>query len=208
MKKIIASIAAVIVVALLGIVGVNIFKGTGPRERVSSPDGSKIIVEELSYYIKGHKAFGKVYKPADEQGNFPDSLGSLPGVIFIHEPLKTNDSEQVLKQLTDYGLVGYDAALHGNEKYVSTLAKRFSKEKFVEEDLVFIIADSYSSEAAVGAAAKMKDELAGLILINPEVSGKALKSVSKLDYEVLTLDSATGAAAKTAGYLETRGALK
>ena len=80
---------SVILLALLGIFGLNYLKKNGPRERVVSPDGAKIIVEEMSYYIGGDKLFGKVFKPSDENGNFPDSLGPMPVVVYFHKPLKT-----------------------------------------------------------------------------------------------------------------------
>ena len=73
MKKVILSIVSVIILALLGIVSLNQMKNNGPRGRVISPTGSKIIVEEMSYYIGGEKVFGKVFKPADGNGNYPDS---------------------------------------------------------------------------------------------------------------------------------------
>ena len=75
MKKIILSIVSVILLALLGLLGFHNLKTNGPRGRVISPTGSKIIVEEMSYYVGGEKIFGRLYKPADVNGNFPDSLG-------------------------------------------------------------------------------------------------------------------------------------
>ncbi len=81
MKKVIISVVASLLVSLLGIIGLNIFKESSPRERVKAENGSRIIVEELSFYHNSDKIFGKVFKPADEKGFFPDSLGPRPVVI-------------------------------------------------------------------------------------------------------------------------------
>ena len=40
MKKFIATLATLIVLALLGVLGINLFKNTGPREKVKT-DGNK-----------------------------------------------------------------------------------------------------------------------------------------------------------------------
>ena len=53
MKKVIVSLIASLLVALLGIVGLNLFKEASPRERVKAENGSRIIVEELSFYKIG-----------------------------------------------------------------------------------------------------------------------------------------------------------
>ena len=50
MKKVIISVVASLLVSLLGIIGLNIFKESSPRERVKAENGSRIIVEELSFY--------------------------------------------------------------------------------------------------------------------------------------------------------------
>ena len=44
MKKIVLSIGSVVLVALLAILGLNIYSGRGPREKVKAPDGSKVVV--------------------------------------------------------------------------------------------------------------------------------------------------------------------
>ena len=89
MKKVIVSLIVSLLAAMLGIVGLNLFKDAGPRERMKAENGSRIIVEELSFYRHGDKVFGKIFKPTDENGFFPDSLGPRPVLIFFHEPLKT-----------------------------------------------------------------------------------------------------------------------
>lgn len=99
MKKVIVSLISALLVALLGVIGLNIFKNASPRERVKADNGSRIIVEELSFYHGNDKIFGKVFKPADEKGFFPDSLGPRPVVIFFHEPLKTAYPEGFVKGL-------------------------------------------------------------------------------------------------------------
>ena len=104
MKKFIATLAALIILALLGLLGVNLFRNSGPRERIKAENGSKIIVEELSYYRNNGKLFGKVYKPAGEDGYFSGT--DYPTVVFFHEQLKTNLPESVLKALVPEGIVG------------------------------------------------------------------------------------------------------
>ena len=210
MKKFIITLAIAIVVALLGFLGFNFLKNMGPRERVKGENGGNIIVEELSYYCRGAKVFGKVYKPADENGNFPDSLGSRPVVIFFYEPLKTSYPESVLKSLVSKGVIGYASALHEKGKDVPAVVKKIKGEKFTDPDLIFLIGDSYSSEAVVEGAAKLKSSVAGVVLIGPSLEAKGSRKVSKLGYEVLTIDAGqkSSAVPKITEYLELKGAMK
>lgn len=210
MKKVIISVVASLLVALLGIIGLNIFKESSPRERVKAENGSRIIVEELSFYRHGDKIFGKVFKPADENGFFPDSLGPRPVVVFFHEPLKTAFPEGLVKSLVPEGLVGYTTAFHENAKDISFMVKKIGKEKFADAERIILIADSFSTEAAVKASYRLGRAVSGLILIEPELSEKASRLVPKLGYEVLTIDAAGKTSARTSilDYLETRGALK
>ena len=210
MKKVIISVVASLLVALLGIIGLNIFKDASPRERVKAENGSRIIVEELSFYRHGDKIFGKVFKPADENGFFPDSLGPRPVVVFFHEPLKTAFPEGLVKSLVPEGLVGYTTAFHENAKDISFMVKKIGKEKFADAERIILIADPFSSEAAVKASYRLGRNVSGLILIEPELGEKVSRLVPKLGYEVLTIDAAgkTSARASILDYLETRGALK
>lgn len=210
MKKVIISVVASLLVSLLGIIGLNIFKESSPRERVKAENGSRIIVEELSFYRHGDKIFGKVFKPADENGFFPDSLGPRPVVVFFHEPLKTAFPEGLVKSLVPEGLVGYTTAFHENAKDISFMVKKIGKEKFADAERIILIADSFSTEAAVKASYRLGRAVSGLILIEPELNEKASRLVPKLGYEVLTIDAAGKTSARTSilDYLETRGALK
>lgn len=210
MKKVIISVVASLLVALLGIIGLNIFKDASPRERVKAENGSRIIVEELSFYRHGDKIFGKVFKPADENGFFPDSLGPRPVIVFFHEPLKTAFPEGLVKSLVPEGLVGYTTAFHENAKDISFMVKKIGKEKFADAERIILIADPFSSEAAVKASYRLGKNVSGLILIEPELGEKVSRLVPKLGYEVLTIDAAgkTSARASILDYLETRGALK
>ena len=61
MKRVIISLASLILLAILGLVGFNQMKSNGPRGRVISPTGSKIIVEEMSYYVGGEKEIGRAH---------------------------------------------------------------------------------------------------------------------------------------------------
>lgn len=210
MKKVIVSLISALLVALLGVIGLNIFKNASPRERVKAENGSRIIVEELSFYHGNDKIFGKVFKPADEKGFFPDSLGPRPVVIFFHEPLKTAYPEGFVKALVPEGLIGYTTAFHEKDKDVEFMVKKISKERFADSDRIYLVGDSLASEAVVKAAYKLKKAVSGLILIEPELSDKTAGLVPRLGYDVLTIDAAGKASAKTAAidYLELRGALK
>lgn len=210
MKKVIVSLVASLLVALLGIIGLNIFKDSSPRERVKAEDGSKVIMEELSFYRHGDKIFGKVFKPTDENGFFPDSLGPRPVVVFFHEPLKTAFPEGLVKSLVPEGLVGYTTAFHENAKDITFMVKKIGKEKFADTERIILIADTFSSEAVVKASYKLGKAVSGLILFEPELSEKASRLIPKLGYEVLTIDSTgkTSARSSILDYLEIRGALK
>lgn len=210
MKKVIVSLISALLVALLGVIGLNIFKNASPRERVKAENGSRIIVEELSFYHGNDKIFGKVFKPVDEKGFFPDSLGPRPVVIFFHEPLKTAYPEGFVKALVPEGLIGYTTAFHEKDKDVEFMVKKISKERFADSDRIYLVGDSFASEAVVKAAYKLKKAVSGLILIEPELSDKTAGLVPRLGYDVLTIDAAGKASAKTAAidYLELRGALK
>lgn len=210
MKKVIVSLISALLVALLGVIGLNIFKNASPRERVKAENGSRIIVEELSFYHGNDKIFGKVFKPADEKGFFPDSLGPRPVVIFFHEPLKTAYQEGFVKALVPEGLIGYTTAFHEKDKDVEFMVRKISKERFADSDRIYLVGDSFASEAVVKAAYKLKKAVSGLILIEPELSDKTAGLVPRLGYDVLTIDAAGKASAKTAAidYLELRGALK
>ena len=201
MKKLIISLVSAILLSVLGIVGLNYMKSNGPRGRVLSPSGSKIIVEEMSYYVSGEKIFGKVFKPADENGNFPDSIGPLPLVIFFHEPLKTEWAENMMKSLVPNGLIGYTCGFRGSDKDVEALVKRMRKEKFVEEGLVFLIADTSCGNEIVKAASNLGRKLQGVVLVELYV---------RYGQEFLTIvDSMKGnATSLIEDYLEERGALK
>ena len=210
MKKVIVSLISALLVALLGVIGLNIFKNASPRERVKAENGSRIIVEELSFYHGNDKIFGKVFKPADEKGFFPDSLGPRPVMIFFHEPLKTAYPEGFVKALVPEGLIGYTTAFHEKDKDVEFMVRKISKERFADSDRIYLVGDSFASEAVVKAAYKLKKAVSGLILIEPELSDKTAGLVPRLGYDVMTIDAAGKASAKTEAidYLELRGALK
>lgn len=210
MKKVIVSLIVSLLAAMLGIVGLNLFKDAGPRERMKAENGSRIIVEELSFYRHGDKVFGKIFKPTDENGFFPDSLGPRPVIIFFHEPLKTAYPEGLLKSLVPEGLIGYSTAFHERGNDVRFMVKKIRKEKFADAERIILIADTFSAEAVKKAAYRLKKSVSGLILIEPEVSESVSRLTPKLGYEVLTVSTSekTSARIKILDYLEIRGALK
>lgn len=210
MKKVIVSLIVSLLAAMLGIVGLNLFKDAGQRERMKAENGSRIIVEELSFYRHGDKVFGKIFKPTDENGFFPDSLGPRPVIIFFHEPLKTAYPEGLLKSLVPEGLIGYSTAFHERGNDVRFMVKKIRKEKFADAERIILIADTFSAEAVTKAAYRLKKSVSGLILIEPEVSESVSRLTPKLGYEVLTVSTSekTSARIKILDYLEIRGALK
>ena len=210
MKKVIVSLIVSLLAAMLGIVGLNLFKDAGARERMKAENGSRIIVEELSFYRHGDKVFGKIFKPTDENGFFPDALGPRPVIIFFHEPLKTAYPEGLLKSLVPEGLIGYSTAFHERSNDVRFMVKKIRKEKFADAERIILIADTFSAEAVTKAAYRLKKSVSGLILIEPEVSESVSRLTPKLGYEVLTVSTSekTSARIKILDYLEIRGALK
>ena len=210
MKRVIISLASLILLAILGLVGFNQMKSNGPRGRVISPTGSKIIVEEMSYYVGGEKVFGKVFKPADGNGNYPDSLGALPLVVFFHEPLKTEWPESLIKSLVPKGVIGYTCGFRGSDKDAESLVKRLRKEKMVMDDMVFIISDSACGNEVVKAVTRLGHKIQGLVLIEPSLTGKARETYVRYAREFLTVNesSKSNAASMIEDYLEERGALK
>ena len=210
MKKIILSIVSLIILAVLGFFGLNYMKNNGPRGRVISPSGSTIIVEEMSYYIGGEKVFGRLYKPADENGNFPDSLGPLPILVYFHEPLKTEWPESLVKSMVPDGLIGYTCGFRGGEKDAVEMIKRLSREKFVQQGQIFLVSDSSCANEIVKAVTKLGHRIQGLVLIEPALTGKARETYVRYGPEFLTIPaSAKGNAVQLIeDYLEERGALK
>ena len=210
MKKLIISLSSLLLLALLGIIGMNYMKDNGPRTRVISPSGSRIIVEEMSYYISGDKVFGKLFKPADINGNFPDSLGAFPMVIFFHEPLKTEWAENLVKTIVPKGVVGYTCGFRGGEKEAEAIVKRLRKESFVQDEMVFLICDSSCGNEIVKAVTKLGHKIQGLVLVEPTLTGKARETYVRYGREFLTItDTMKGnAASLIEDYLEERGALK
>ncbi len=210
MQKLIISLICAILIAFLGIFGFSRLRNLGPRQRIETESGNGIIVEEMSYYVKDSKRFGKVFKPADENGNFPDSLGKFPTLIFFHEPLKTEFSESILKTFAPDGIIGYDSALHGKSKDVVSIVKRIRGERFTEEDLIFIIADSYSAETVMKAVSKLGRKVQGLVLIDPKLTGSAGEIYRRYQDEFLTISAEDKARSNALirDYLESRGALK
>ena len=124
--------------------------------------------------------------------------------------MKTAFPEGLVKSLVPEGLVGYTTAFHENAKDISFMVKKIGKEKFADAERIILIADSFSTEAAVKASYRLGRAASGLILIEPELNEKASRLVPKLGYEVLTIDAAGKTSARTSilDYLETRGALK
>ena len=210
MKKLIISLASVILLALLGLAGLNQIKQNGPRGRVISPTGSKVIVEEMSYYVNGEKIFGKVFKPTDENGNFTDSMGQMPLLIYFHEPLRTEFPETVVKSLVSNHIVGYTCGFRGDGKDILAIVKRMSREKFVQPGMVFIVSDCSRADDIMKAVAKLGHKIQGLVLVEPNLTGQAREIYVRYGKEFLTINESQkgNAVSLIEDYLEERGALK
>lgn len=206
----IISIVGAVLLALLGIMGLNHLKKAGPRERVVSPSGSRIIVEEMSYYIGGDKFFGKLFKPADENGNFPDSIGPMPIIVYFHEPLKTDWPESVVKSLVPDGIIGYTTGFRGKDKDAANLLKRISKEAFAMPGMMFVVSDASCGDQVVNAVARLGHKIQGLALVEPALTGKANETYQRYGREFLTIgtEDKGDAVSLIEDYLEERGALK
>lgn len=210
MKKLIISIVTALLLLILSVLGLNFLKKGGPRERVVSPSGSKIIVEEMSYYIGGDKIFGKLFKPSDENGNFPDSIGPMPLMVYFHEPLKTEWPETVVKSLVPDGIIGYTTGFRGKDKDAVNLLKRISKENFVQPGMVFVVSDPSCGDQVVKAVSRLGHKIQGLVLVEPRLTGKANETYQQYGREFLTIEAEGKENAVTLieDYLEERGALK
>lgn len=202
MKRFIALLACVAAAALLAVLVLKFLSPDGPRVRARTSDGNGIIIEELSYYKGDEKEFGKLFRPEDGTG--------LPGAVFFHEPLKTKASESILRQLAGEGVLGYQSALHGGARDVEFIVKRFSGEKAVAPGMVFVISDSYCSDAVVNAVLKLGHRIQGLVLIDPQLGDKASGVVDRYGDEFLVIDTARDGdiMGMIEDYLESKGALK
>ena len=205
MKKIIVSLATLILVALLGVFGLK-YLNNNPRERVKIEDGSTMTVEELSFYSGGEKLFGRLYYKPSTEG----SQNQTPVVIYFHEPLKTAWPESVIKSLVAKELSGYACGFRGDAKDAVKIVKRIGRESFADPDMLFLVSDSSCADEIVLAAAKLGQKIQGLILIEPTLTGKAREIDLRYGKEFLTIDSSQRGEAMSLieDYLEERGALK
>ncbi len=188
MKKLIGRLALAIIAALLGYGGWSLYKNAGPRERVTGENGTRVLVEELSYYNHGDKVFGRVFKPGDENGNFPDSLGTRPLVLYLHAPLKSAASEAILRSVVCKGVIGFSAGFHGGKSEIAFLVKKLASERFVDRDLIFLVTDGPADEAAYAFARKRRNGVAGHLAVDAS--------------------DPKAAAAEVAAFLERNGAMK
>ena len=108
------------------------------------------------------------------------------------------------------GLIGDTTAFHEKGKDVEFIVKKIGKERFADSDRIYLVSDTFASEAVVKAAYKLKKTVSGLMLIEPELSDKTAGLIPKLGYDVLTIDASGKSSAKDKAidYLELRGALK
>ena len=207
MKKLLLSLAAALVLACLGYFGWKAFGPEKVRERITTREGANVISEALSYYLRGQKAFGKVYKPCDEDGRSVESEGTRPVVLFFHEPLKTAFAAKTAQALAGRGVFACTFSCDGNERTVRNLAAKVAGERFADPDLIFLAADGFSGGAVAAAALKRKDRAAGLMLFAPSLDEKTLRQLPRLPYETLSV-GADGKMDEVFAYLEEHGAMK
>ena len=205
MKKLIVSLATLILVALLGVFGLK-YLNNNPRERVKIEDGSTMTVEELSFYSGGEKLFGRLYYKPTTDG----AQNQTPVVIYFHEPLKTAWPESVIKSLVAKGLSGYACGFRGDAKDAVKIVKRIGRESFADPEMLFVISDSSCADEIVLAASKLGHKIQGLVLMEPNLTGKAREIDLRYGKEFLTINNSQRGEAMPLieDYLEERGALK
>ncbi len=164
MKKVIVSLIVSLLAAMLRIVGLNLFKDAGPRERMKAKNGSRIMVGGSSFLQDGDKVFGKIFKPTTGIAS-PNSLGPRPLIIFFHEPLKTTypeglqapGSRRVDRLLDSIPRERQRREIHGEEDKEGEVRRRGEN----NPDSGHI-----STKAVTKATYRLKKSVSGLIMIS------------------------------------------
>ena len=160
-----------------------LLRNTGPRDTVKGSSGTKIDIEELSFYIKGEKIFGKVYRPSS------DTLVKLPAVVVCHDIGRSaDDCDALCRRIADQGLIGYCFDFRGGSDYsrssgdtfemsarteaedVKGILKALRKIPYIKDSRIYLAGEGLGALAAAMAAASDNSLARALILISPSVN--------------------------------------
>ncbi|MGN0201984.1 MAG: hypothetical protein ACI399_03660 [Candidatus Cryptobacteroides sp.] len=210
MKKVAAVTAAVILLALLSVLGINFVKNSGPRRYENSSEGGGIVTEQLSWYRGGRKLTGKIIKPCGEKGTFDLAFGARPLVMYVHDPMKVSAAEKFTKELVPMGVIGYNVACPEKAEDIVFLIKKMGALEYVDKDRIFLIADPCAADKTVNALLKAGRKTAGAVLLEPLLQGKAAVTVKEHEAELLVVsgEQRGNALGLITDYMEERGAFK
>ena len=175
--------AGVIASALAGAAIMVLLRGIeGPRETVKD-SGFRIDIEELSFYIKGEKIYGKVYRQS------MDTLTKRPAIIFCHDIGRTaDDCDAACRKAASLGYIGYcfdfaggsaksrskgDPLTMSLKTEISDLReilKAIKKMPYVRENRVSLSGEGLGALAAAIVAGSEKRFRGDLILISPSAN--------------------------------------
>ena len=160
-----------------------LLRNTGPRETIKGSSGTRIDIEELSFYIKGDKVFGKVYRPVS------DSLTRLPAVVVCHDIGRSaDDCDALCRRIADRGFIGYCFDFKGGSDYsrstgdplamsarteaedIKGVLKALRKVPYIKDSRVYLAGEGLGALSAAMAAASDKALARALILISPSVN--------------------------------------
>lgn len=172
-----------LVLALLGAAAAgylnHIRKTASLHQVVSGGGGTKVSVEELSYFDGLDKTFGKIYRPAEGEGPFPT-------VIVCHDLGMTGEwGDAFCRLIAGRGFCAYafdfkggspdsrssgattDMSVVTEKEDLLRVIRRIRKEKFSDRDRLFIMGHGAGGLAAALAAQEMRKDIAGLVLLAP-----------------------------------------
>ena len=158
---------------------------SSPRQTIRT-GGTKVHVEELSFFDGMEKTYGKLYRPAD------DSLGKHPVLIFCHGISVNGDwGDPYCRAAAAKGFYAYTFDFSGGsltsrstgkntmQMTVETETKQFlfvleriRKEPFTDRSKVFVAGHSLGGLVAALAPKESRRSIARLVLLSPSPLGK------------------------------------
>lgn len=175
-KGLIKTLAAAVILTLLGVGGSIYVKSLSPRKTIQE-EGMKIYVEGLSFYSGSDKIVGTVYKPQD-------TTGKKPVVIWCHDlGSDAKSADQVCRAIASKGYIAYAFDFRGGspqskstgdplsmsvnteKKDLETVIGKLRKESFVSDNRIYL--GGYSMGALVASMASGEKGVKGLILVAP-----------------------------------------
>lgn len=157
----------------------HLHDAAAPRQVLSGGGGSKVTVEELSFFDGLEKTYGKLYRPADAEG-------PLPVFIFCHGFGKTGEwGDACCRMLAGRGFCAYafdfkggapdsrstgattDMSVVTEKDELLRIIRRFRKESYADRERIFLMGHCQGGLVAALAAQEMRKDIAGLILLAP-----------------------------------------